>query len=151
MIKTLKQNTIKDKIFNIKFMMFSGLMFILTLMQNGVADAVDVQRKAPKISSNGTVQLEGDAGKLSPESGVNSLLDRGSFWVGVVIAAFGLLVVITAVAKGYKATKEISENNESGWSRVKNVVIGAIVFGIICAMAGIFIAFGTTIGADVFK
>ena len=45
MIKTLKQNTIKDKIFNIKFMMFSGLMFILTLIQNGVADAVDVQRK----------------------------------------------------------------------------------------------------------
>ena len=60
-------------------------------------------------------------------------------------------MVITAVAKGYKATKEISENNESGWSRVKNVVIGAIVFGIICAMAGIFIAFGATIGADVFK
>ena len=147
---TLTQMKMRNLIFNTKFYMLSAIFFVLGAFGGGNAFAVSVDRKAPTVGKDGKIDFGGPA-NLSPESGVSNGLTKIAFWVSAATAVITLLVVLWGIWYGANAAKEISENNQAGYKRAKNIAVAVIIFGLIVGTIAVAIAYGAATGTGFFE
>lgn len=103
---------------------------------------------APKVNSEGTVQLNGTNGNIFDQFG--QFLNNSHPIIGITIAAFGVLIIVGAVYYAYKGSRDISKGESTGFSSVGFAVGGAIIFGAIVVFAGIAVSMGINTGKKIF-
>lgn len=115
---------------------------------NGSGSGGSYTPDAPKVNSEGTVQLNGTNGNIFDQFG--QFLNNSHPIIGITIAAFGVLIIVGAVYYAYKGSRDISKGESTGFSSVGFAVGGAIIFGAIVVFAGIAVSMGINTGKKIF-